>query len=135
MNKRDRTPSLTDEPKVPAQVGRRPGTVHRLGAYTTVRLATAGPAPVTVFVAGDIDLACADELARVLCTALDTHPQGIRLDLTSVRFLDCCGLRALMVARASAERHGRHFGLGPHSSSVARLLELTGTGSLLAAAR
>ena len=123
MNKRDRTPSLTEERERPAQPDLRPDTVLRLGAYTTVRLAGGGPAPVTVFVVGDLDLACADELTEVLRTTLDAHPQGIRLDLTSVRFLDCCGLRVLMSAQASAERHGRYFGLGPHSSTVARLLE------------
>lgn len=126
MNTLDRMPSLADEPAVPAQTRPRPGTVHRLGAYTTVRMITHGPAPTTVRVDGEIDLACADEFADLLCAALDAHPHGIELDLTSVRFFDCRGLRALLIAQAAARAGGRHFALGPHSPAVARLLELTG---------
>jgi anti-anti-sigma factor len=135
MNTLDRTPSLADEHGVPAQAGLRPGAIHRLGAHTTVRMVADGPAPPTVFVAGEIDLACADELTAVLCATLEAHPQGIDLDLTSVCFFDCCGLRILLTVRASARRHGRHFAVGPHSATVARVLEMTNTGSLLIASR
>jgi anti-sigma B factor antagonist len=124
----DETPSFTDGP---AAASLRPGTAHRLGERATIRLATRGPAPVTVSVTGEIDLACADELTTLLCTTVDAYPQGMDLDLASVRFCDCRGLGAVLTARESARRRGRHFALGPHSPIVARLLELTGARSVL----
>jgi len=132
MTALDWTPSSADEPEDPAQTRLRPGAVRRLGKHATVRLTAHGSAPVTVFVAGDIDLACADELGAVLRTALDGYPQGIDLDLASVRFCDCLGLRTLLAVGACAGRLGRHFALGPHSPAIARLLELTGAQSVLA---
>jgi anti-anti-sigma factor len=134
MTTPERTPSFTDGPEAPAHAGLRSGTVHRLNAYTTVRLTAHGPAPVTVFVTGDIDLACADELATLLRTTLDAHPQGMDLNLASVCFCDCRGLRALLTTQESARRDGRHFTLGPHSPIVARLLDLTNTRSVLTTA-
>lgn len=135
MNALDRTPPLTGEPAAPARASLRPGAIHRLGMYTSVRLTVGGPAPATVSVEGDIDLARADELTDVLCATLEDHPQGIELDLASVRFIDCRGLRVLLTAQASARRHGRHFAVGAHSPSVARLLDMTDTRSLLTAPR
>jgi anti-anti-sigma factor len=134
MTTLDRTLCLTGEPEAPARASPRSGTVHRLGERTTVRLVCDGPAPVAVIVSGELDLACADEFAAVLCATLDTRPQGVELDLASVRFCDCRGLGALLIARACARRRGRHFALGPHSPAVARLLELTGNRSILATA-
>jgi anti-anti-sigma factor len=125
------TPMLTDEPGTPARVNLRSGMVHRLSKYATVRLDADGPAPVTVFIDGEIDLASADRLAAILRAALDSDPRGMDLDLTSVRFCDVSGLRALLIARAHARSRGRHFALGPHSPAVARLLELTDTRSML----
>ena len=115
--------------------GLRAGAVHGLGKYATVRLAAEGPAPVTVIVAGEIDLACADELAAVLRTALDAYPQGITLDLSSVSFCDCRGLNALLTARALARRRDQPFALGPCSPSVARLLDLANAHDTLTTPR
>jgi len=134
MNTFGRTPSVTDKPEG-AGASLRPGTVRRLGAYTTVRLTADGPAPVTVFVDGEIDLACADELTALLCGTLETHPQGIDVNLASVDFFDCRGLRVLLDARVCARRLGRYFAVGAHSPAVGRLLEMTNTRSLLTAPR
>ncbi len=133
MTTLDRTSSSADGPRAAAAASLRPGPVHRLGERTTIRLATRGSRPVAVVVAGEIDLACADELAVHLCATVDHYPQGVELDLASVRFCDCRGLSAVLTAQASARRLGRHFALGPHSPTVARLLELTGARSVLAA--
>jgi anti-sigma B factor antagonist len=131
MTTLDRTPSVANVSEAPAESRLRSGAVHKLGTYATICLVVRGPAPVTVFVTGDIDLACADQLAAVLHMTLDAYPQGIDLDLASVRFCDCRGLRALLAAQAFARRRGRPFALGPYSPIVARLLELTGTRSVL----
>lgn len=128
MTTLDRTPSFALEPDTASL---RPGAVHRLGERASIRVATRGPAPVTVVVTGEIDLACSDELTAHLCTALDAYPQGIELDFASVSFCDCRGLTAMLTAQISARRLGRHFALGPHSPIVARLLELTGARSML----
>lgn len=129
MTALDQMPSFTDEP---AAARLQPGVVHRLGAHASIRVATRGPDPVTVLVAGEIDLACSDEFTAYLCRALDAYPQGIELDLAAVGFCDCRGLTAMLTAQASARRLGRYFALGPHSPIVARLLELTGARSALA---
>jgi anti-sigma B factor antagonist len=128
MTTLDLTPSFTDDS---AAASLLPGIVRKLGARATIRLATRGPAPVTVSITGEIDLACADDLATLLCASVDAYPQGIDLDLASVRFCDCRGLTSMLTARAHARHRGRHFALGPHSPTVARLLELTGTRSAL----
>lgn len=132
MNSLDRTPSLADEPGVPARADLRSGEDQRVGEYTTVRVIADGSGPATFSVTGEIDLGCADELTEVLCAALGSHPQGVDLDLSEVTFFDCRGLRVLLTARQAARRHGRHFAVGPHAPAVGRLLELTGTRSLLA---
>src|SRR5579875_2315394 len=56
-----------------------------------------GADAVTVVVSGELDLACAHELACVLCEALDETPAGLRVDLAEVTFCDCAGVRALLV--------------------------------------
>ena len=128
MTTLDETPSYTGRP---AEASLRPGTVHRLGERTYIRLAIRGAAPAIIVVTGEIDLACANELTAELCAALEAYPQGIELDLALVSFCDCRGLTAMLTAQMSARRLGRHFALGPHSPIVTRLLELTDARSVL----
>ena len=63
-----------------------------------------------------------DAVSRALAT--DPPPAHLVLDLSEVEFMDSSGLRALLRIH---NRHGDQIRLGPVSSVVERLLELTGT--------
>lgn len=71
----------------------------------------------TVRIAGEIDLACVEELAA----ALGAEYPRLVVDLTEVSFLDLTGLRCLTDAASRSE-----VKLLP-SSPVRRLLEITDT--------
>jgi len=73
---------------------------------------------------GDLELATAPELDRVLRTAIaaDTE-RHLVLDLGAVTFLDCCGLSSLVRARSALLDR---FWLTNVPPPVARLLDLAG---------
>jgi anti-sigma B factor antagonist len=84
----------------------------------------------TVSVAGELDLATADEFSRAVLSGLATG--AVTVDLRGVTFMDSAGVRALNTAlRESAER-GRELRVrdGMHPS-VVQVLELTGMLALL----
>jgi anti-sigma B factor antagonist len=84
----------------------------------------------TVSVAGELDLATADEFAAAVRTGLATG--AVVVDLREVTFMDSAGVRALnTVARESADsgRELRLF-LGTHPG-VVQVLEMTGMLELL----
>ncbi|MEU8140053.1 STAS domain-containing protein [Streptodolium elevatio] len=73
---------------------------------------------------GEIDIATADALRDRLIAALNQHA-AVAADMSAVTFIDCAGLRALLAARAFAERHGRHLAVHDPSRPVRRLLAWT----------
>ncbi|HEX4790857.1 MAG TPA: STAS domain-containing protein [Actinospica sp.] len=87
--------------------------------------------PVHAVMTGELDLSCARVLTTTLCEAVEAHPTGLRLDLSAVTFCGCSTLRPLFTARFLAGTLGRTFTIGPYSSAVARILELSGSESLL----
>lgn len=77
-----------------------------------------------VIVSGDIDAhTCPD-----LTAALEPLPgQGdVRVDASSVSFMDSSGLRVLISAHQAAEASGRRLVIDRPSSSVVRLIEVSG---------
>jgi anti-sigma B factor antagonist len=95
--------------------------VGRLGAC----IATDGGEGATVLrVAGQLDLATADDLADRLRDVLDARTGSIVLDLSGVDFIDSSGLSVLLGA---VDRHPGRIRLGPASRRVDRLLEVSGT--------
>lgn len=97
-----------------------------LGAYATIRCVPGTHGPSTAVVTGELDLACADELAATLCAAVEDSAWGLRVDLAAVDFCDCAGLRSLVCAQNFAADCGRSFVLARSSLAVDRVLELTG---------
>jgi anti-anti-sigma factor len=77
-----------------------------------------------VHATGDLDLATAPELDRVLRAAIaaDTE-RHLVLDLGAVTFLDCCGLSSLVRAQSTLLDR---FWLTNVPPPVARLLDLAG---------
>ncbi|MDT4939213.1 MAG: anti-sigma factor antagonist [Pseudonocardiales bacterium] len=84
-----------------------------------------------VRLAGDLDLASAQILAAALEHELDTGRRYLRLDLSGLGFLDSTGIEALIEAHwMFLERRGTLILLGL-TRTARRLVELTGTDSVL----
>jgi anti-sigma B factor antagonist len=81
---------------------------------------------VCIVVAGELDLASADEV----CAALEEYPGPVVLDLGEVTFLDSSGLRPLLVARRQAAQTSRSLPIAQVSGAARRVIELSGTASL-----
>jgi anti-sigma B factor antagonist len=86
---------------------------------------------LTVRVAGDIDLSTADKLAEALEEAV-SRSREVRVDLTQVTFLDSTGIRALVQGYRAAQTRGSAFYVVGAQQWVAKVLEVTGVGPLLA---
>jgi len=84
----------------------------------------------TIVASGDIDVAGGPVLDAVIVEHEAVAPDGvIVIDLTDVAFIDSSGLRSLLGAsRRAGERDGAVVLRSP-STSVQRLLEITGTAT------
>ncbi|HTX46992.1 MAG TPA: STAS domain-containing protein [Solirubrobacteraceae bacterium] len=86
---------------------------------------------VTVLVEGELDLATADELRRLLDTELSRR-RAVKLDLSGVPFIDSTGLAAILAAlRRSEEGRGELQIEGELQPQTRRMMELTGVLGLL----
>ncbi|MFF1556391.1 STAS domain-containing protein [Streptomyces sp. NPDC058279] len=89
---------------------------------------------VTVAVAGEIDVATAPLLAEALHEALSDGATRVEADFSEVSFCDCSGLNVLLRAERDARAGGRTLRVaGVRSPQVRRLLEMTGTTSMIRA--
>lgn len=95
-------------------------TVPDLEITTSVE----GDASLLVVV-GEVDASSADELRSAVVDALAAH-QEIVIDLAGVTFMDSSGLSVLTHARNQLDEQGGKLTLRSPSSSVTRLLEITG---------
>jgi anti-sigma B factor antagonist len=77
-----------------------------------------------VWVSGDVDVTAAEPLQDLLLRVMRMHGPWLLLDLSEVSFMDCAGLRALVLTRQDAEwRHGSMI-LIAVSAAVRRILDL-----------
>jgi anti-anti-sigma factor len=82
---------------------------------------------VRVLVAGEIDMATADDLQRAMITAVeDGSVTEVVVDFADVTFCDSSGIAALDRAYAAAARRGVVFRLVDIQDPVRRVLEITG---------
>ena len=108
-----------------------------IGSLPVLRFSTVhrrGHSVITVI--GEIDIATATDLQTQLCDAVDavdaveavTGEAGrvLVVDLSQVRFMDCCGLTALLRGEAHAHTRGARLRLTAPHPHVRRLLALTG---------
>jgi anti-sigma B factor antagonist len=86
-----------------------------------------------VAMAGELDLHTADQLTAAVSTLLDQHVTALDVDAGGLSFADSAGLRAVLTARAAAQKVGVSFGVTEASEPVARLIEITGLSELLRA--
>jgi anti-sigma B factor antagonist len=84
----------------------------------------------TVTVRGDVDLGTVNALGQALEQATREGGQVV-IDMTDVTFLDSTGVRVLVEAYRSAQRHGGVLYVRGARHWVARVLEVTGVARLL----
>ena len=84
-----------------------------------------------IVVKGDLDIAAAPDLLRRLDEAIDGDPGGlVIIDFDAVSFIDSTGLGVLIGARARALAANGSVVLDGVSSSLHRLLVVTGIDGL-----
>lgn len=93
---------------------------------------TGGADLALVRVRGDIDLSTATRLGEELQRAV-SGTAVVVVDLAGVGFLDSTGVRALVDAHRAAGRLDRHLYVAGAHTWVAKVLDVTGVGPLLAA--
>jgi anti-anti-sigma factor len=79
-----------------------------------------------VRVGGDVDVSVAGPLQDLLLRAMRTHSPSLLLDLSGVSFMDCAGVRALLLIRRRAELRSGSVRLIAASPAVRRIIELVG---------
>jgi anti-sigma B factor antagonist len=111
-------------------VGPLPDVHHRMpGPGAAVSAAPRGVAYIAL--EGDLDVCSEARLRQRLTSVLDAGTACLVLDLRDVAFLDCAGLRALLLARRLVEARGGRLLLTRVPDHVRRVIALTGTGTLL----
>lgn len=86
---------------------------------------------VVVTLAGELDLHGCDQLTAEVEQALQDSASMVELDARRLTFADSAGLRAVLLARAAADKSGAQFRLSDVSPSVGRVIDLAGLGDLL----
>jgi anti-anti-sigma factor len=89
-------------------------------------VATRDTLGVHVAIRGELDLATAPELDRVLVN-LEAHGvERIVIDLVGVEFIGSTGLASIVRAQRAADRHGHRLVIRRGSRQAQRLFELAG---------
>jgi anti-sigma B factor antagonist len=79
-----------------------------------------------VRIEGEIDVCVADRLQKLLLGITQAHGSWLLLDLSAVSFMDCAGLRALVLPVRHAEQRGWSVHLTAASPIVVKIITLTG---------
>jgi anti-anti-sigma factor len=80
---------------------------------------------------GELDLVGAPEVERQVAAALERGVETLVLHLDEVRFLDSCGLRALLGATEAAEGAGVDLRILPGPEPVMSVIEAAGLAGRL----
>jgi anti-anti-sigma factor len=91
----------------------------------------ARPEGICVYLTGEIDISVSDHLYEVLSDALEQTLDTVEVNLQGLRMLDCTGISALLRARDDARRRGRVLFVSQPRGIVRRVLDLTGTLTVL----
>jgi anti-sigma B factor antagonist len=102
-----------------------PGDEHLKWSVTSARN------EVVVALEGEMDMANADALGRALTAVLEARASKVTVDLESLSFLDSSGIRCLVIASQQASAVGSKFVVRRPGRAVLRVLQLTGTDTLL----
>jgi anti-anti-sigma factor len=88
-------------------------------------------ARVVVALAGELDLHEAKGLSAAMSDVLTGSVTAIEVDARKLTFIDSAGIRAVLVARADAERLGVAFKLWGASPAVRRIMKIAGVEDLM----
>ena len=75
---------------------------------------------------GEFDMTGTDRFRSCVNEALATHPRSLLVDAHGLTFIDSCGLKALLHARAAAIDAGAAFRVSAPSPVLRWLAEVTG---------
>ncbi|MBK5334119.1 MAG: STAS domain-containing protein [Ilumatobacteraceae bacterium] len=89
------------------------------------------PSTVVVSVVGELDMADADQVGKILIDAVDAEKPIVRLELGGLRFADSSAIKAILVGAQAAEERGVTYELVNPHDRVRRLLEVTGLANVL----
>lgn len=87
-----------------------------------------------MMVSGEVDLATAPELGRILSEAVTSHCREVLVDMARVEFMDAAGIGALVTAARGAVAAGSHIHLRAASPAVERVLRLVSLDEAIEAA-
>lgn len=79
-----------------------------------------------VWANGDIDTTVAETFQDMMLSVLRQYSPSLVLDLSGVSFMDCAGLRALLMTQRRAEMRGGSVSLIAESPGVRRIIDLVG---------
>ncbi|MFI6637434.1 STAS domain-containing protein [Nonomuraea fuscirosea] len=81
---------------------------------------------VVVALTGELDVATASDLLRIVDAALTRESPNLLLDASGLRFCDSHGLEALLAVRDKVTRAGGHMELSHVNGRVRNVLAITG---------
>ncbi|MFI5961003.1 ANTAR domain-containing protein [Streptomyces asoensis] len=111
--------------------GAEAGGAHRTAVAPAPEIAVRPDGDrVVVAVRGELDLDAAGQLGHALGAALGAAVRGVDLELDGVGFCDCSTLNVLLEMRRQGLEQDKTVVLRTVGPAVARLLALTGTGTL-----
>jgi anti-sigma B factor antagonist len=96
----------------------------------SIQAVTEGPT-TTLRVAGEVDLATADELSQAAVTALRGGAEALVIDLAAVTFLDSTGLAVLVGVTNQASASGVALTIRDAVPRVRNVIRITGLGDFL----
>ena len=79
-----------------------------------------------VWASGDVDTNVAETFRDMMLRVMRRHSPSLLLDLSGVSFMDCAGLRALLMTRRLAAMRGGSVCLIAESPAVHRIIDLLG---------
>jgi stage II sporulation protein AA (anti-sigma F factor antagonist) len=84
-----------------------------------------------VWASGDVDTNVAETFQDIMLSVMRGHSPSLLLDLSGVSFMDCAGLRALLLTQRRAGLRGGSVSLIAESPAVRRIIDLLGVRDLL----
>jgi anti-sigma B factor antagonist len=88
-------------------------------------------AGAVVWASGDVDTNVAETFQDVMLAVMRRHSPLLLLDLSGVSFMDCAGLRALLLTQRRAGMRGGSVSLIAESPAVRRIIDLLGVRDVL----
>lgn len=85
-----------------------------------------GDSGAVVWASGDVDTNVAETFQDMMLSVMRRHSPSLLLDLSGASFMDCAGLRALLLTQRRAGMRGGSVSLIAESPAVRRIIDLLG---------